>query len=121
MNTNFLKGMRCTNCGNTGPFYITCSVNYEVYDSGPDESSFNKIRMEEDSPCSCLECGYMSTVGGFKIPGPSITEMKSIIEEASGLLTAYHIHDDGPHREICVCPEDCPTAALINKMKDLLK
>jgi len=63
-NVNCLAGMRCPHCGSLGPFHIVARATFTVFDDGTD--GHGSVEWDDDSFCSCGECGTDGEVGDFK-------------------------------------------------------
>ena len=48
-----------------------------------------------------------------------IESLRTALDKAVEGLKRLHTHEDGQHREICICPPDCWLAALIAKLEEL--
>ena len=62
---NCLKGMRCPKCGSFEPFNICISTTVQMNDDGH-EYDGGYSDWDEDSYCSCTECGKHGKVSDFK-------------------------------------------------------
>lgn len=68
MNTNYLKGMKCPQCGSEGPFSIRYSTWILTYDDGVEDNYNNDIDHNDDSACNCSNCDYEGPIHTFKTP-----------------------------------------------------
>jgi len=66
MNTNFLSGMRCPECGSYGPYKIVCSTLLTVNDDGT-ECDTGDINFEASAYCRCCECENEREVNDFSL------------------------------------------------------
>jgi hypothetical protein len=63
-NTNILEGMHCPQCGSDGPFKISATSLFTVYDDGTDHED---VEWDDDSSCACDTCDHSGTVKDFTI------------------------------------------------------
>ncbi|SNS00143.1 hypothetical protein SAMN04488503_2278 [Humidesulfovibrio mexicanus] len=62
-NSNCLEGFRCPECGSYEPFDIEVKTTVTVYDNG--SGDMEHAEWDDDSQCTCVECGHMGIVGAF--------------------------------------------------------
>ena len=65
MNSNYLEGMQCPECGSYGPFQIVCTVLLTVHDDGT-ESDGGDVDWNHDSYCRCPMCEKAGEVADFE-------------------------------------------------------
>lgn len=67
MNTNYLIGMKCPECGSEGPFRIDATITVTIHDDGREEN-FSETTWKNDSWCCCeaWDCGFVGVVADFK-------------------------------------------------------
>ncbi len=68
-NDNCLAGMACPQCGSDGPFSITGTATFVVYDDGTDLEYFG-LEWDDDAYCGC-NCGHDATVTDFTTSTPA--------------------------------------------------
>jgi hypothetical protein len=66
-NTNCLEGMQCPECSSEGPFKISATSLFTVYDDGTDDHE--DVDWYEDSYCQCGECDHSGTLKDFTLNG----------------------------------------------------
>ena len=66
MNTYYLKGMGCPDCGSDGPFVIQVTASVTVADTFIDLEDGDTCEWHAYSPCACEACGASGEVGEFK-------------------------------------------------------
>lgn len=66
-NTNCLDGLRCPNpcCKSLEPFEIEATTTVKMYDAGSESTS--GFEWDDDSTCTCVECGHSTKIKDFKI------------------------------------------------------
>lgn len=99
-NENCLEGFECPTCGSYGPFRIWASKVGEVIvsDDGTEEdrSCFGDTTWEDDSGCTCWDCGNSGTVREFM--GKSAPEFDAFQQIVA------NTYDGGEH--LCRSPAD---------------
>ena len=65
MNTNWLEGMKCPECGSYEPFMIAIRTMAEVFDEGVEQSCDKE--WDDTSYCRCVNCDHEGTVSDFQI------------------------------------------------------
>jgi hypothetical protein len=64
-NVNILEGMRCPECKSEGPFKISATSRFTVYDDGTD--GHEDVEWDDDSDCECDNCDHSGTVKDYII------------------------------------------------------
>jgi predicted nucleic-acid-binding Zn-ribbon protein len=64
VNRNCLEGFKCPKCGYEHRFDIESTTTVTMTDDG--EDGHGDIEWEDDSACTCCECGHTGTVKDFK-------------------------------------------------------
>lgn len=64
-NTGNLEDMMCPECSSEGPFHIACTTTALVWDATVGDHE--EMTWDEDSDCTCTNCGHAGTVKGFKL------------------------------------------------------
>lgn len=63
-NTNCLAGMQCPECKSYGPFRISATSLFVMYDNGSDD--YHDVEYDDGSYCDCPECDHAGIVHDFK-------------------------------------------------------
>jgi hypothetical protein len=66
MNTNCLEGVACPKCKYEDRFLIVGTSTFTVTDAGTENHS--DIEWDDDSSCTCPECGFSGKLGEFRAP-----------------------------------------------------
>jgi DNA-directed RNA polymerase subunit RPC12/RpoP len=66
-NENALEDMACPGCGSRGRFAIAVTTTAIFDDLGSDD--VGDLEYENDSSCTCRECGHAGTVADFTVDG----------------------------------------------------
>jgi hypothetical protein len=64
-NVNILEGMRCPECKREGPFKISATSLFTVYDDGTDDHE--DVEWDDNSDCQCTYCDHSGTVKDYTI------------------------------------------------------
>ncbi len=64
-NENCLNGFVCPECGETDQFSIACATTAVVTDEGVEDHG--DMEWDEDSECTCSECGHGGKVSDFQV------------------------------------------------------
>lgn len=69
INTNCLKDFACPECGNRSRFAVNARITAYVEDQGTDPCEGSDTEWDNDSYCTCEECGVGGQVADFTIEG----------------------------------------------------
>ena len=69
-NNNVLQGFKCPDCGNEDEFRIAVSAWAKVTDNGTED--FDDVEWDDNSVCSCPDCGLIAKVKDFQEQNPEI-------------------------------------------------